>query len=138
MKDGNAMGRKGIGKLAALYLSNSFRIYSKKLENCATAWELDVSNLDDDDTPQLVEIDFRTEESVFGKALETEKHGTVVSLSNVDMSRLGDRAMESIEEKLSNFFLYDQMSQNIYIKIIKKDDDLAENYKKIRETSLTF
>ena len=133
MKDGNAMGRKGIGKLAALYLSNSFRIYSKKLENCATAWELDVSNLDDDDTPQLVEIDFRTEESVFGKALETEKHGTVVSLSNVDMSRLGDRAMESIEEKLSNFFLYDQMSQNIYIKIIKKDDDLEENYKKIEK-----
>lgn len=46
------MGRKGIGKLAALYMSNKYYLVSKK-NGKETAWCLDASNVKDSDIPKL-------------------------------------------------------------------------------------
>ena len=48
----NVMGRKGIGKLAALYLSSSYYLISKSSNN-ETAWFFDMHNEDESEIPSL-------------------------------------------------------------------------------------
>lgn len=122
LNDGKTLGRKGIGKLAALYLSDCFTIITKTINSDLTCWKLDVSGLDEDDSPQLepVEIDeFSELESL--KKLMSLGHGTIICLKNVNMKGLGDKAFESLECRLSNLFLYDKLEQKIWIKLIQND-----------------
>ena len=48
----NIMGRKGIGKLAALYLSNNYYILTKK-DKEINQWEINLSSYVDSDFPKL-------------------------------------------------------------------------------------
>lgn len=126
LDDGKTMGRKGIGKLAALYLSDCFTIITKTENSDLTCWKLDVSCLDEDDSPQLepVGIDDYSELESF-KKLVSLGHGTIICLQSVNMKGLGDKAFESLECRLSNLFLYDKLEQKIWIKLIQ--DDKATN-----------
>ena len=122
-----ATGRKGIGKLAALYLSDKYNIITKKDSN-VTAYSVDVSNLDDDSVPELVEIQ-KEEVSIFCSDIwskETRDSGTIIQLHNVDLSRLGDIALESLKHKLSNYFLYSNMAKQLEVCIIKDTSDKYE------------
>jgi len=112
------LGRKGIGKLAALYLSDCFTIATKRIGGVPTIWSLDVSATRDDQNPQLVQKDtaIPSDLTCYEKFIESSK-GTLIFLQNVNFERMGDRAFESLESKLSNFFLYDAMSTKIWINI---------------------
>lgn len=112
LNDGKTLGRKGIGKLAALYLSDCFTIITKTVNSELTCWKLDVSGLDEDDSPQLepVGIDEYCELESY-KKLVSLGHGTIICLQNVNMKGLGDKAFESLECRLSNLFLYDKLEQ---------------------------
>lgn len=51
------MGRKGIGKLAALYLSNNYYILTKKKgDSIINQWEINLSKYQDSDFPKLDRI----------------------------------------------------------------------------------
>ena len=50
------MGRKGIGKLAALYLSKKYYLISKTKKECS-AWCLNSINVKDSDLPRLDRLD---------------------------------------------------------------------------------
>lgn len=53
----NVMGRKGIGKLAALYLSNNYYILTKKKgDSIINQWEINLSKYQDSDFPKLDRI----------------------------------------------------------------------------------
>lgn len=122
LNDGKTLGRKGIGKLAALYLSDCFTIITKTVNSELTCWKLDVSGLDEDDSPQLepVGIDEYCELESY-KKLVSLGHGTIICLQNVNMKGLGDKAFESLECRLSNLFLYDKLEQKIWIKLIQSN-----------------
>ena len=116
------MGRKGIGKLAALYLSNTYFVISQK-ENmdAPRAWMLDVSNVNDDLTPQLVEVDYPMHESdIFGECLKASKKGTIILLKKVKIKNFGEAAETALEQKLANYFLTTNLSQKIKLCILKK------------------
>ena len=75
------MGRKGIGKLAALYLSNQYYIITKK-ENDPTTnqWEINLSAYEDSDFPKLDRVNDSIKlvnESIW----KGFKHGTVIKLN---------------------------------------------------------
>ncbi len=126
LDDGKTMGRKGIGKLAALYLSDCFSIVTKKADSELSCWRLDVSSLDDDATPVIEKIacdEFIGLESC--QKLLNIGHGTVICLKNVNMKGLGERAFEALTYRLANLFLYDKLDQCIWVKII--DDKQAKN-----------
>lgn len=122
LDDGKTLGRKGIGKLAALYLSDCFTIITKTVNSDLTCWKLDVSSLDEDDSPELEQVasdEYCELESY--KKLVAIGHGTIICLKDVNMKGLGDKAFESLECRLSNLFLYDKLEQKIWIKLIQTD-----------------
>lgn len=118
------LGRKGIGKLAALYLSDHFTIATKRINKSPTIWSLDVSDIQDNQTPELIknDIDIPAYLTCYDK-WSTSSSGTLIFLQNVNFGRMGDRAFESLESKLSNFFLYDSLSTKIWINIFNKIEE---------------
>lgn len=127
LNDGKTMGRKGIGKLAALYLSDCFTIITKSVDSDLTCWRLDVSNLNENDSPELVPIDANgySELDSYQK-LVAQGHGTIICLQHVNMKGLGDKALESLECRLSNLFLYDKLNQQILLKIVRDNESSCE------------
>lgn len=116
------MGRKGIGKLAALYLSNTYYIITKRKEmSMPRVWKLDVSNIKDDDlTPQLIEVSYPLEDDmVFATMLENSQKGTIILLKNVKIKNFGEAAELALEQKLANYFLTSNLSQKIKLCVLK-------------------
>lgn len=111
-----AAGRKGIGKLAALYLSDNYNIISKK-DGKVTGWSVDVSDIDDTSTPSLEEIDTAEIDVVCREIWDSAsfENGTLIQLKNVNLSRLSDAAIEALKHKLSNYFLFDTMENKLKI-----------------------
>lgn len=120
------MGRKGIGKLAALYLSNTYYVITKKAEQKeARAWKLDVSNFqEDNNTPQLVEVEYPfVDQIIFAEKLKKSGKGTIILLNNVLIKNFGEAAEDALEYKLANYFLTDELSKKIRLCVLRKNDD---------------
>lgn len=78
------MGRKGIGKLAALYLSNYFHIRTKTADSEST-WVLDAQRAGTEgDHPSLVLVDSMSPSPNLAR-WEEERSGTFIRLDNVDL-----------------------------------------------------
>lgn len=112
------MGRKGIGKLAALYLSNKYYLLTKTLQYGEEAWCLDASNVSDSDIPHLdrciaTNIGIKSEKE--WKAFET---GTMIRLTNVNLSNFGVRSIEGFKARLADFYLLDELDSKIEVSII--------------------
>ena len=123
------MGRKGIGKLAALYLSNTYYIISQQeAMNSPRAWKLDVSNMKDDDSnPQLIEVAYPMAiDDVFGADLISTHKGTIILLKNVKIKNFGEAAELALEQKLANYFLTTNLSQKIKLCIIRSENQPTE------------
>lgn len=119
-----AAGRKGIGKLAALYLSDKYQIVSYK-DDHATAWGVDVQGKGDNDIPSLEQIDLsKLEISCVDKwDLVKKNNGTMIRLVDVDLTRIGDRAIESLKRRLSNHFILGAARRHLHLAIVKKAGD---------------
>lgn len=120
------MGRKGIGKLAALYLSNTYYVITKKeKDNAPRAWKLDVSDIEDDsNNPQLIETVYPfSTEHIFQRELKESGKGTIILLNNVKVKNFGEAAEDALEYKLANYFLTNKLSKKIKLCILKSDAD---------------
>ena len=115
------MGRKGIGKLAALYLSENYYLITKTAEE-ESKWQMiyrENSN-DEYERPFLSEtgnnIDIRCK-----KDWESCLTGTLLQMNHVNLTGLGDVAFEALSKKLSNFFALDSMDgRQIYLCVNNK------------------
>lgn len=117
-----AAGRKGIGKLAALYLSNSYQIIVKK-EGEIGAWSVDVSNLDDEAVPSLQPVNSNDIEFKCKEVWDNFPSGTMIRLEDVNLNRIGDAAIDALKHKLSNYFLFNSIENRLKICVIRSDDD---------------
>lgn len=119
-----AAGRKGIGKLAALYLSDKYQIIIRK-DNEVSAWGVDVSDMDDEDTPSLKPIPYGEVNIVCDKYWNSTAitHGTMIRLEGVDLKRIGEAAIDALKHKLSNYFQFDSIQNKLNVCIIKSNND---------------
>ncbi len=134
-KKKTVMGRKGIGKLAALYLSNQYYILSKKKAKEVIQWEIDLPAYDDSDFPKLDKVEDRVElvnEDIWNQF----KTGTTIRLTNVDLRRNGSVRMESLRRILADFFLLDAIGASIYVAVKTNAVDNVE-FQKV-EKSIAF
>lgn len=128
-----AAGRKGIGKLAALYLSDNYTIVTKK-DAYKTAWSVNVENMSDETTPCLIQEPIQNINiecsSLWNSAAFS--HGTLIQLRNVKLLRIGEAAIEALKHKLSNYFLLDNLDNklNICIKRSASNDIKFERISK--------
>ena len=118
------MGRKGIGKLAALYLSDKYYIITKKESMTSPEfWELDVSNIvNNEQTPRLDQVEMLSDDVMFLQNLIDAKKGTIILLKDVKIRNFGDAAELALENKLANYFLTSKLSQKIKLCIRKKNN----------------
>ena len=122
--DDTSTGRKGIGKLAALYLSDVYEIISIK-ESQVAAWSVDTRGKTDKETPSLVttnpaEIPICC--NVVWDQLQ-DSHGTMIRLSDVDLRRIGDRYIDGLRRRLSEYFLLNSDSRSLLLAVVKTDED---------------
>lgn len=122
----NVMGRKGIGKLAALYLSNNYYILTKKEDiDKVDQWEINLSVYNDSDFPKLDRV---TEKIclVNNSVWEKNKHGTAIVLNNVDLRRNGTKKIEALKRVFADFYLVDELSSSIYVAVkTNKNEKIA-------------
>ncbi len=113
----NVMGRKGIGKLAALYLSNNYYILTKKEDiDKVDQWEINLSVYNDSDFPKLDRV---TEKIclVNNSIWKKNTHGTAIVLNDVDLRRNGTKRIEALKRVFADFYLVDELSSSIYVAV---------------------
>ena len=113
----NVMGRKGIGKLAALYLSNNYYILTKKEDvDKVDQWEINLSAYSDSDFPKLDRVTEKiclVNDSIWKK----NNHGTAIVLNSVDLRRNGTKRIEALKRVFADFYLVDELSASIYVAV---------------------
>ena len=114
--DKNAvMGRKGIGKLAALYLTNKYYIISKKAgESTENQWVLNMQAHRDSDYPKLDRL--KSPVKLVSDPFWCKfKQGTAIRLVDIDLRRFGNRRIEGLKRTLADFYLLDSMQVKMFI-----------------------
>lgn len=112
----NLMGRKGIGKLAALYLTNRYFLLTKKVKSEVEQWEINLAAYRDSDFPKLDRINQKIN-LINHDIWDQTAHGTVIRLENVDLRRNGPKRIEALKRVFTDFYLTDSLEANIYVAI---------------------
>lgn len=135
--DNEMMGRKGIGKLAAFYLSNEYYIVTKtETENNIykidfTEYEngnVDENNTDFNYITKLTEVNFMNKE-----IYDNLKHGTAVVMKNVSFNGYGEKSFDVLEADLSELFSFGDIARDIYLKVVKTEKENKLKFKKIKK-----
>lgn len=114
--DKTILGRKGIGKLAALYLSPKYYICTKTTTE-KSIWKVDISNCRDDDIPSLQYVNENINLNLKEQWLHNES-GTLISLHCVDMRKIGEARLKSLPYILADYYLDNVINCKIYMSII--------------------
>ena len=103
------MGRKGIGKLAALYLSSKYYVWTKPLKGDASCWKMDFPEHETKDPPALMFVEDEPK-VVVGDLWRACEHGTLLRLEDVNLVGVGEQMFSVLGAKLANYFALDSMS----------------------------
>mgnify|MGYP004496633241 CR=1 FL=1 len=117
------MGRKGIGKLAALYLSNKYYLISKTENDIESAWCLDASNVKESDVPHLDRCDIEDVEVECKEEWANFKTGTMIHLTNVDLTSFGIKTLEGLNARLADFYLTEMLNGQIEVCVLLNEGD---------------
>lgn len=110
------MGRKGIGKLAALYLSEDYYLFSKT-DHSDLKWQMTYREnaQNEEEKPFLSAVNYEID-LICKDEWEACETGTLLRLNHVNLTGLGDVAYDALARKLANFFAIGSMGdRNIYL-----------------------
>lgn len=113
------MGRKGIGKLAALYLSKKYYLISKTKKE-SSAWCLNAKDAEDSDIPRLDKIDEKRIDIESNFFWKKNKTGTMIKLTDVDLRNVGIQSVKGLKARLADFFLIDSLSGKMEVAFLTK------------------
>jgi signal transduction histidine kinase len=106
------IGRKGIGKLAALYLASTYYLISKtNSEN--NSWCFDMNNILSDEIPSLKKMKGIQIEAE--RQWQTCKTGTLVKLVNVDLKNIGEQTIEGLKARIADYYNFSEENMEIFI-----------------------
>ena len=114
------LGRKGIGKLAALYLSAQY-ILSTKTLTTHTTWQVDTKRFRDSDIPTLDKVEYSVDFSA-QQIWDKCKTGTMIHLSDVDLRNIGEGKIKKLSAILADYYLDSVIQSKIYVCVIEKDN----------------
>lgn len=129
------MGRKGIGKLAALYLSNHYYVATKQKDTELLVYEMEFpdSELENDtQNPQMSSSSF---DAFNNREFLHYESGTMIRMEKVNLTGYGDASIETLNSTLSDYFTVSNLnSQKIFLKVVKNDDDFKKEYTEVIKT----
>ncbi len=114
------LGRKGIGKLAALYLSSNYYICTKKNSKDIEIWNFRYDAAIESSYPMLSRCQVIKNEPFCYSELNNKKNGTIIYLTNVDLTNIGDRTIEGLKQRISDYYLYDSLECKIQVCILNE------------------
>lgn len=112
------LGRKGIGKLAALYLSSQY-VLSTKTATSHTTWQVDTKKFKDSDIPTLDKVDYPVEFSA-QTIWNSCKTGTMIHLSDVDLRNIGEEKIKKLSAILADYYLDSVIKSKIYVCVVER------------------
>lgn len=119
-KDANKlMGRKGVGKLAALFLTKKFEFLTCKANEIETYWQFDFEDRKNK-SPMLVEIESNT--FVLKTLFDKKSKGTLLKLFDVDLTNMAEEAINGLSLIMANYFIYENMPK-VKVKFFTKFTD---------------
>jgi len=122
-EDGNlsdkVKGRKGVGKLAALYLSKKYFIVTKK-DEVESSWVLDSTDVSDSDIPKLDGINNKDIEIDNDHIWRHYPKGTLIKLTDVDMSNFAKYRLEGLKRRIADYYLLDDVEAQIEVAYINE------------------
>lgn len=118
-------GRKGVGKLAALYLTSHYLIFTKN-DGCETAWEIDTSLFSDSDIPTLKKIVPNQNLIAAKEQWSLCQHGTLIKLIDVNLTLIGEKKLESLKAILADFYLSEIYGNAISVSFLKNENDIID------------
>ncbi len=127
------MGRKGIGKLAALYLSNKYYLISKTKNEGESAWCLDASKVKDSDIPHLDRCNIKDVGIECLDEWGRIKTGTMIHLTNVDLTNFGIKTLEGLNARLADFYLTEMINGQIEVCVLLDEKD-KRKFQKVRKS----
>lgn len=119
---GKTLGRKGIGKLAALYLSHEYYLYTKKEEN-QSSWRVNTQEYSDSDFPTMNQVDYNTDRLIASKEWNDQKKGTMIHLSCVDLRKIGVERLKRLPISLTDYYLDTVINCKIKVCVLQTEDD---------------
>ena len=122
---GKTLGRKGIGKLAALYLSSQYVLSSKNQDERST-WLVDTTKFKDSDIPTLNKIPEDLFEFTAKELWNKCETGTMIHLSNVDLRRIGEEKIKRLSAILADYYLSSIIKSKIYVCVREKKEQKIE------------
>lgn len=108
------MGRKGIGKLATLYLSNNINLISKK-DGALTSWNINLLDTKDDEKPSINSVDLSTINIRSFEQWSKIDHGFLIQMLDVNLSGLGEKTVLGLANRLSDFYIFNSDSRRIWV-----------------------
>lgn len=117
------LGRKGIGKLAALYLSSNYYICTKNNAGDVEVWNFKYDPSKESNYPVLRKYHEIKKEPFCYSELSNRKSGTIIYLTDVDLTNIGGRTIEGLKQRISDYYLYDSLECNIQVCILNDEND---------------
>ncbi len=112
----NLMGRKGVGKLAALFLTKKFEFLTSKKGTKETCWQFDFENRTNTQ-PMLVQIE---PDMFFLRGLFDKRHkGTLLKLFDVNLTNMAEEAINGLSLVMANYFIYENLP-NVKVQFFTK------------------
>ncbi len=112
-------GRKGVGKLAGLYLSKKYYIVTKK-DGVESSWILDSTNANDSDIPKLDRINNEDVEIDNQYIWTKYNQGTLIKLTDVDMSNFAEKRLDGLKRRIADYYLLDDLGAKIEVAYVTK------------------
>lgn len=108
------MGRKGVGKLAALFLAKKYYIITKNKRE-ESSWILDSTNVEDSDMPRLERVSKKKVNLENENIWRTYESGTMIKLVDVDLTSFGSKRLLALEQRIANFYLLENLASKIEV-----------------------
>ena len=119
---GKTLGRKGIGKLAALFLSPEYFLYTKD-GSTSSAWQVNTLEYRDSDFPAMNQVPYDTKKLIASHIWEQQLTGTMIHLSSVDLRKIGEERLKRLPISLADYYLDSIIDCSIRVCILQKPDD---------------
>lgn len=124
-KDGKTLGRKGIGKLAALYLSPKYYLYTKTSDG-QSSWVVDTQGILDSEIPALNKTVYDSSRLISKVQWNQLRTGTMIHLSDVDLRKIGPERLKSLPVMLADYYLESIITSTILVCVIHHDGDIIK------------
>lgn len=130
------MGRKGIGKLAALYLSNSYDVITKQGALLAYHAEVSDESSQIDEEPALVPLGQTeiTPSHLFNKLNSTHPRGTLIRVNNISLEHFGKQAFSGLAARLALHFLPSVIPNLKIYFALQRDPNKHPDFKEVEWT----